>query len=861
MRFFTKGLIELFEDQVKRVPQKVAVTHNDKAISYSDLNRRANQITQMLLANGSGSGDVIGVCLKQSIDYIASIIGVLKAGGSYLPLDAELPEERFQYIVSDCSVKIILTDDEREYFKKDNILVKDVSDTEILDKAPDNLTVTRNENDCAYIMYTSGSTGKPKGVKIADRGIIRLVVNTNYVNISEDDIFAQLSTLSFDASTFEIWGALLNGASISIIAKSNYLDPALFDDLLRNHKITTMFLTTSLFNFISSQMPGMFSNIKYLLFGGEKVTPHFVNEIIKYGKPKHLLHVYGPTENTTFSTFYEINHLCDISGTFPIGKAISNSICYVISENGEIADVGTKGELYLGGLGIALGYHNLSELNNQKFIENIYDPDGPAVLYKTGDIVKQLPSGDIEYITRNDELLKIRGFLVELNEIRAIISSYPQIREVFVTYTKNPDEDINIVAFVIGKPGAEFTLPELLHFLKSKLPQYLIPTYIKVLDKLPLTDNGKVDKGTLLKSLDMNSTVEIADFRQNQPLELEFLKIWRTILKQPKLTKKDNFFRFGGHSFLAYKAITKINDKFSLNIKLHNMFEYPTVEDMCSYISSTRNLVELQNFTPNIVTINDKGNKPPIYIIPPFDFLHTLFEFSRQFETTQPVYAFNPDYINNTDANTYSFEDIARIYVEDVIKISKDGPLVLCGWSLGGVIAFEMAKQLIEHNKYNVKLVLLDTEEIEHNINNYHVTNKVLRSILYLILSVDMAVFFFLDNPLGFPKLVYKTISNKLSWTFDRKHKARSVARPIYKNQMGAFLKYRPKPINCDIINLVAKHRYRKPFERKHGCRVFCMGKYEEDYILGNHNDILKEPYVSSIANKIQVIINSMKTT
>lgn len=858
MGFFSKGLVQIFEDQVERAPQKIAVEHDDQTITYDELNNWSNDIAYRLIDKGSIKGDVIGVCIKQSINFIASILGVLKAGCAYLPLDPELPEDRFNYILADSSAKIIITKEKNnEYFNK-NILLMHVSNQEKTSSDISKILVNRNEDDCAYIMYTSGSTGKPKGVMIADRGIIRLVVNPNYMVISEEDKFAQLSSLSFDASTFEIWGALLNGASISIIAKNNFLDPVVFDDLIRKHNITTMWITTSLLNFITSQLPGAFSNIKYLLFGGEKVTPHFIKEIIKHGKPKHLLHAYGPTENTTFSTCYEVNNLNEITETIPIGKAISNSVCYVISEDGKLVDAGNKGELYVGGLGIAIGYHNLPELNKQKFVRNIYDRNGPIYLYKTGDIVRLLPSGDIEYIARTDELLKIRGYLVELNEIRSIISGYPLISEVFITTINNPDEYLSIVAFICPKNGIEINIPELQKYMHKQLPNYMIPSHIKVIDKMPITENGKVNKKTLLNSLDIRSTLQISDSSKDQPIEIKILKIWRDILKQPLLKKEDNFFHFGGHSFIAYKAITNINEILFLNLKLHNMFEYPTVEALCGYINSTHNTREQLSSTPNITSINGNGNRAPIYIIPPFEFLHTLLEFARKFEPEQPVYAFDPDYINNSNTTNYSFEDIARIYVEDLIKITKEGPVLLCGWSLGGAIAFEMARQLIELQRYHVKLVILDTDELEYSSNNYHIINPVLIVILNIVLSVDAVYFFFCNKPYEFAKIIIKTLYDRFLLLFDPNHEVESKLRPVFISQMNAFINYRPKPINCDVTNIISRYRYRTPYERNKGCRLLCLGKYKEEIIDGTHNSILKEPLVTVITNKIKSILDKM---
>ncbi|HEV2904405.1 MAG TPA: amino acid adenylation domain-containing protein, partial [Pyrinomonadaceae bacterium] len=489
---------ELFDEQVRRTPDAIAVAFGDERLTYAELYRRANRLANYLRTLGVGPDTLVGVHMERSAKLIIALLGIIKAGGAYLPLDLAYPKERMEFMLEDAKAPVLLTEksllNDSPKTGAKTVCVDDEWEliSSFSDIAPENVNAA---DDLIYVIYTSGSTGSPKGVAVPHRAVNRLIFNTNYVEITSEDRIAQASNASFDAATFEIWGALLHGAQLIGISRDVTLSPRRFAEELRRQRISMMFLTTALFNQITRDVPDAFATIRQLMFGGEAVDVGAVKQIITHGSPGRLVHVYGPTESTTFATAYLIESVPADATTIPIGRAISNTQTFILDTNLNPVPVGVPGDLYLSGDGLAREYLNHVQLTNEKFVANPWKAG--ERLYKTGDVARYLPDGNIEFVGRKDHQVKIRGFRIELGEIEAALAEHPFVAECVVNVVEGEYGDKRLIAYFVSTVMDEAHAGDLRDFMRNKLPEYMLPTAFVRLESLPLTPNGKIDRGAL----------------------------------------------------------------------------------------------------------------------------------------------------------------------------------------------------------------------------------------------------------------------------------------------------------------------------------------------------------------------------
>jgi amino acid adenylation domain-containing protein len=443
---------ELFEAQAAHTPHATAVVFGGQQITYVDLNAKANQLAHYLQTLGVKPDVLVGVYAERSIDMVIEFLGILKAGGAYLPLDLSYPATLLAFMLEDAKVPVLLT---QEHLKGNlpptdaQVICIDRAEQELAQFSHGNPHSSATSDNLAYVIYTSGSTGRPKGVSVCHRSINRLVCNTNYITFTTSDRIAQASNASFDAATFEVWGALLHGAQLIGIPKDILLSPQQFETHLREYQIQVLFLTTALFNRLAYETPTIFHTLRDVLFGGEAVDPKWVAHILKHGPPQRLLHVYGPTENTTFTTWYPVKEIPEGATTVPIGYPIANTQVYVLDHQQRPVPIGVPGELCIGGDGLARGYLNRPELTAEKFIHHPFSDNPTSRLYRTGDWGRYLPDGGIEFLGRIDNQIKLRGFRVELGEIETILEHHPAVRHAIVA-PQEDNGDKRIVAYVVS---------------------------------------------------------------------------------------------------------------------------------------------------------------------------------------------------------------------------------------------------------------------------------------------------------------------------------------------------------------------------------------------------------------------------
>ncbi|CAD5920830.1 non-ribosomal peptide synthase/polyketide synthase [Planktothrix agardhii] len=617
-----KCIHQLFEEQAERTPDAIAVVFENQQLTYAELNDRANQLAHYLRKLGVKPDELVGICLERSLDMIVGLLAILKVGGAYVPIDPDYPQERISFMLQDTQVKIILTCESLQNSLQNHqtiVICLDKDWQQINQASLENLNSTVSADNLAYVICTSGSTGIPKGVIVTHQAVNRLVLNTNYIQFTPDDRVVQASNIAFDAATFEIWGALLNGAKIIIIAKSVLLSPQELALSLKENQISVLFLTTALFNQLANLVPQAFSSLRCLLFGGEAVEPKWVQEVLEKGAPQRLLHVYGPTENTTFSSWYLVENVASTATTIPIGKAIANTQIYLLDKNLQPVPIGVVGELHIGGMGLAKGYLNRPELTQEKFIPNPFEKDEvipptplnkdgnePSKLYKTGDLARYLPDGNIEYLGRIDNQVKIRGFRIELGEIEALLNQNESVQGACVIAREDNPGDKRLVAYVVPQPEIILTIDEIRQFLKAKLPDYLVPNAFVILAALPLTPNGKIDRRAL-PAPDLQGKGEYIAPRN--PIEEKLAQIWAGVLKLERVSIEDNFFELGGHSLLATQVISRCQEAFEIALPLRYLFESPTIAQLSAVI-----LKELQTGSrlklPPIVPLNRQDDIP-----------------------------------------------------------------------------------------------------------------------------------------------------------------------------------------------------------------------------------------------------------
>jgi tyrocidine synthetase-3 len=578
-----KSLQQLFQAQAARTPGHTAAAGRGQGaagrvchLSYGELNKRSGRLAHVLRKKGVVPDTIVGIMVERSLEMVIGILAILKAGGAYLPLDPEYPRERIDYMLKDSGAKLLVTtDDISSSAFSASSAVKSL------------LPATGNRQPAAslaYVLYTSGTTGRPKGVMVTHRNVVRLVKNTNYIEFGDNDRILQTGSLEFDASTFEIWGALLNGLTLYLVSKDELLSPGVFKELVVRYDIRTMWLTSPLFNRMLQADIGIFAGLGNLVVGGDVLSPIHINRLRKRYPGLNIINGYGPTENTTFSTTFFIDR--EYRENIPIGKPIANSTVYIMDRYNKVQPTGVVGELWVGGSGVSRGYLNDPGLTGEKFLKNPFFLDGRV--YRTGDLGRWLPDGNIEFIGRVDTQVKIRGFRIELGEIGAQLAGYAGIDEAVVVLKEERRESHRyLCAYFVWGPRVSISVSELREYLSKRLPGYMIPSYFVQLEKIPLTPNGKVDVKALPGP---GFKAEKAYAAPRDEIEAQIAMIWSGVLTPGPgelpgdIGIDDNFFHLGGHSLKAAVLISRLQKALNIEIPLTALFQNPTVRELAEFI-------------------------------------------------------------------------------------------------------------------------------------------------------------------------------------------------------------------------------------------------------------------------------------
>ena len=588
-----KTISRLFEEQAERTPDNPAVVFEDRQLTYRELNQKANQLAHYLLSLRTKSDNsslitdngLVGICVERSLEMVIGLLGILKAGYAYVPLDPDYPGERLAFMIKDSGIRILITQFDLlarlPSIPDHELTIVNIQTVHTSHYPIVNLQLSIvNPDDLAYVMYTSGSTGAPKGVMVSHKPVVRLVKDTNYIEITPHDRILQTGSLSFDASTFEIWSVLLNGAALHLVPIADLLNLSRLGRIIRDSQITIMWLTSSFFNQIVEENETVFCKIKYLLVGGERLSVTHINRLRKVNKALNIINGYGPTENTTFTTTYKIDQIFETD--IPIGTPVSNTRVYILDNNGGLSPIGFPGELCITGDGLAMGYLNHPSMTDEKFIPCPFEPG--KKMYRTADITRLLPDGNIEFLGRSDNQVKIRGFRIECGEIEQTILQLPFINEAVVIVRDSENMEKELVSYIVS--DREVPASDIKIHLSYKLPHYMVPSQFIQLEKMPLTRNGKIDKRALPEFGNAKLSGKSEFIGPRSSIESRISDIWKEILSRDKIDVHDNFFDIGGHSLKAVRVSSQIHCELGVEINLRTLFQHPTISSLSGVIDN-----------------------------------------------------------------------------------------------------------------------------------------------------------------------------------------------------------------------------------------------------------------------------------
>ncbi|RZK77249.1 MAG: amino acid adenylation domain-containing protein, partial [Pedobacter sp.] len=860
-------IVSLFEDQVRQTPEATAIVFEGERLSYEELNASSNQLAHFLQRRGCGSESVVPLCLVRSPNMIIGILGVLKAGAAYVPIDPEYPADRINYMLQDSGCDMLLSS---TGVLKHLALAPEMEtiDVEGLSEAigresTENLPLVAGPRNLAYVIYTSGSTGKPKGVMIEHTSVVNLIHSQiEPLHLRPGISVFQFASLSFDASCYEIFCTLLCGGKLTLAPKDTLLDASALSKILSDQKVELITLPPSYQSIFKEEV----FDLKTIVSAGEALNAEYALALRE--KSVRVINAYGPTENTVCAVLTD--EPITSNGSITIGKPISNVEIFILGASGELLPVGVTGELHIGGPQLARGYLNRDELTKERFIPNPFRLDSSDRLYKTGDVARWLPDGNIEYLGRIDDQVKIRGYRIEPGEIESVIQQSGQVKQA-VVLARGQHLNKYLVGYVIWSPEA--SKDTLLKYLGSILPEYMIPGFWVELESFSLTTSGKIDRKALSEPELANIITSQAYVAPVTDFEVGVVRIWERLLHQERVGIADNFFDLGGHSLLAMRVIASIRKEFGNELNIKDLFVHPTIAGLSNRLMQIRgNLTEDFN-SEVLVPIKTGGFKDPLYFIcGAGGTVFTFKIFSEYLDKNQPVYGLQqPTEIASLESFPTTLEGIASRYVEEILRQNPSGPYALAGHCHGGTIAFEMARQLKVLKKTVTLLSLIDTvvtetpKKIAPVFSNFFNLRSIARkSMVNLGLKVHFEYFLIKNHP----RQALKYKMNKLQGVLgpmSGKEEDRGVFTQMENILQEAALNYRIKDYDGDILAFYAKDHYY--FLDKLNNIAYGARSYDEKIKMawkeyanavqiyeleGEHSTIFTRPYVQRFAEIMQ---------
>lgn len=871
-----KTIHQLFEEQASKTPHNIAVVYQEQHLTYRELETRANQLAHHLRQQGVKADTLVGLCLNRSLEMIVAILGVLKAGGAYLPIDPDYPQERISFMVEDSQVAYAIATQDLA-----TRLPSTISSVICLDTDSDRITAQPSNppqsnatpSNLAYCIYTSGSTGKPKGVLLEHRNVVRLlIVDRLQFTFTDGDVWTMFHYYGFDFSVWEMYGALLYGGKLIVVPQELTRNPADFLELLVRERVTVLNQTPTFFSNLMQeslkQVPKELA-LRYVIFGGEALYPIQLKPWKQAYPEVKLINMYGITETTVHVTFKEITEREIEENVCNIGIPIPTTTTYIMDSKLRLLPVGVSGEICVGGDGVSRGYLNREELTATKFVQNPYKPQ--ERIYRSGDLGKLLPNGEMIHLGRMDSQVKIRGFRVELGEIQNQLLKHTDVSEAVVVAKKLRSDDLEIVAYVI-QTNSNITVKELKNYLSQTLPYFMVPSVFVFLDKIPITSNGKVDYRKLpapdISNLDKDRNfVAPRDF-----LEMQLVQIWEDILQVHPIGVRDNFFALGGHSLLAVKLMARIQKQFAKELSLAILFRGATIEELAVILRQQKNSQQWSS----LVGIQTKGSKPPFFCVHPIGGNVLCYaDLARNLEAEQPFYGLQAWGLTGQQKPHLRIEDMAIDYLKSIRSIQPHGPYYLGGWSFGGVVAFEIAQQLQSLGERVKLLALIDTQAPIAQLQQLEIDDVMVAALI----AKDLGGNFGRTIPICEDKLRQLEPEARLNYILEEAKKAAIIfpdanlkqmkqILQVYQANIQAFLNYIPQIYTNQITLLQANEsssqasdfllsklpQFRQ--DKFLGWGQFSDRPIEVSSIKGNHYSILNSPQVATIAKQLRLYFN-----
>ncbi len=849
----------LFEAQVERTPDKVALIAGDQRITYRELERRSERVASRLRNLGVGPDVLVAICVARSVEMIAGILGILKAGGAYVPLDPAYPRARLDQILNDSGAAVLVT----ESSAADKLDTHGVSivyldaDTEPTEKSSEGSKA--KPNNLAYVIYTSGSTGIPKGVAIEHRSTVTFLTwATSVFSVEKLKGTVASTSICFDLSVFEIFAPLSCGGTVILIENILQLPfaPAAREATLIN---TVPSAITELL-----RMKGVPESVGTVNLAGEPLKTSLVNQIYRTTNVHEVFDLYGPTEDTTYST-YTLRK----DGKATIGRPISNTQAYVLDRNLQLVPPGVPGELYLGGDGLAREYLNRPDLTASRFIENPFDPKPSQRIYQTGDLVRYLPSFEIEYLGRVDNQVKIRGFRIELGEIEAVISAHPCVEGAVVIAREDQSSEKRLVAYIVNAGGERIGTSELREHVKRSLPDFMVPAIFVELDEFPLTPNGKIDRKGLPAPSHTLVEANRSYVGSRNEVESELVDIWERLLNVSPIGVRDDFFELGGDSLISVSLFVEIENHFGIELPLSALVGSPTIEKLAIALrhggstGSSKYLVPLQT----------AGERAPLFCMHAAGG-NVLFyrDLASELGNDQPFYGLQARGVTDKSETAHDrVEDMARDYLLEIKSLQPSGPYHLCGASFGGLVAFEAARQLVAMGDTVGTLALFDTYAPRYLVAGGQ-ESKIhpLKSLVFRAKSVSNQLREMGDwkKRLEFVRSkaakVNKKVKRKIAWTKNQfaieynKATGRELPPDMMRNHAAiqtAMDGYMPEKFDGNMVLFRASEQPVSDFDKHLGWDSFVNGEVTAVVVKGTHGALTVYPFATDLAAKLKPVL------
>lgn len=885
-----------FENQAKGTPNNIAVSFENQQLTYQELNQRANQLAHYLQTLGVRSGVLVGLYVEPSLEIIVGLLGILKAGGTYVLIAPTSGQDGLAFILEDAQISLVLTQSslvEKLSEHQAQVICLD-SDWEVIAlHTLKNVKYYTTDSTLACVNYVSASNGKPNGIAITHRNLVThsLAISETW-ELTQSDRLLLILSISCDTFIESLFPCWIAGATAILQSQKLQNSAVQFFPFIAEQQISIVNISTSFWYELvkepSVSLQTLPAILRLVMVGSEKVSRNaYLTWVEKVGKRSRWLNAYGSLETTLTATVYDPETATEPSNTrseIPIGRAIGNTQIYILDRRSQPVPIGIPGEIYISGIGTAQGYFNRPDLTSEKFIPNPFSSESGAYLYKSGDLGRYLSDGNIEFLGRLDNQVKIRSFRIELAEIETILAQYPGVQKTVVITKEDVPRDKGLVAYLVPKEGETFGSEQLLSFLQQKLPEYMLPSAFVIVDSLPLNANGQVDRKALRALNPTNTKIEKTFATAEDPLQLQLAEIWENLLGIHPIGIQDNFFDLGGNSLLAVRLFSQIEKTLGLNLPLAILLQSSTIEQLTNIIRQQGFLLESHNKSKNsiievesstsinsgksipwssLVPIQPNGSKPPLFCIHAIG-LSVLYyrDLALHLGVNQPFYALQARGLNGKQAPFTKLAEMAAHYVKEIQTIQPEGPYFLGGSSFGGLVAWEMAQQLVKQGQKVALLALFDTTgpnyikqaRLEKRVSQ-HWDNVVKLGPNYVLEQIrnkgSWLKYKFQKN---FRKLIFKfslRIWQTVPYTYRKltieeanKQAAREYVLQVYPGRITVFR---------------AEERFaleKREVDPKMGWSEMVLGGLDIQNVPGNHDSIFREPHVRTLSEKMRACID-----